>query len=103
MRVYSRSRLWQWFFILAALEAGAAFIALVRVPGEAGGFSAPRLGMLGLLGLLAAAAIYAAVRQPRWVDVAARPGFTLGGFGAAFVVAVTLFLLRYVAPEQSLQ
>src|SRR5512141_2566082 len=102
MRSHPKSTLWQWFFIVAALEAGAAFVALVRVPGEQGGFSPARVGLLGVLGLLAAAALYAALRQPRLMEAAARPGFALMGFGAAFLIAVTLFLLRYLAPEQSL-
>ena len=93
---------WRWFFGLAALEAGAAFIALARVPREAGGFSAVRLGMLALLGACLLAGAAAAIRLPALVARLERPRWARAGFAAAFAVAAALFLLRYAAPEEAL-
>ncbi len=97
----SRIGIWRWFFFVAALEAGAAFVALALVPSERG-FSLARLGVLGLLALLCLAAAYGAGRPPKLVDRLVRPAFALGGFAVAFLLAVGLFLLRYLSPEQTL-
>src|SRR5271169_2503176 len=40
---------WRWFFLLAALEAGAALLALFLVPHEGSSFSLTRLALFGIL------------------------------------------------------
>ncbi len=94
--------LWRWFFVLAALEAGAAFVALLVVPHEGSGYSLSRLGMLGLLVAIALAAIIAALVLSRRIGPWVRPGSAVFSFALTFLLAVALFLLRYLAPDEAL-
>ncbi len=90
---------WQSFFILAALEAGAAFFVLALIPRGAGGFSITRLVMLGLLAAAVALWAYCAWRAPASLTPLARPAGILALAWLSFFLAVVLFLLRYAAPE----
>ncbi len=55
-----------------------------------------------LLGALFAVAGYLAARPPGSLDDLARPRYALAAFVLAFVLAVMLFLLRYLEPERLL-
>ncbi len=102
-RVKTNPSLWRWFFILAALEAGAAFVALVAIPHESGGYSTTRLAMLGILAACTVAATAAALLLARRMSGRVRPWHALASFVIAVLVAVVLFLLRYLSPERLLQ
>ncbi len=97
-----RSSLWRPFFLLAALEAGAAFFALLWVPRQAGGFSFSRLAMLGLLAAFFVGWTYGLLRLPRGLAGFARPPYALLSALLSLTLGVTLFLLRYLDPEQLL-
>ncbi|MCL4530875.1 MAG: hypothetical protein M1282_15880, partial [Chloroflexi bacterium] len=71
----SNSSHWRWFFILAALEAGAAFFALALIPHEGSRFSISRLTLLAALFAFFALWIYFSVRPPKQLDSLARPAF----------------------------
>lgn len=88
--------------MLAALEAGAAFFALISVPREGSGFSASRLAMLALLLALFILWTYLAIRLPRRLDFLARPAYSLVSALLSLTFACSLFLLRYLDPEHSL-
>lgn len=87
---------WRWFFFLAALEAGAAFIALVIIPREGSGFSFARLAMLAVLLAFFVGWIYLALRPPNGLDRLARPSTALIASLLSLTLAVSLFLLHYL-------
>lgn len=92
---------WQkWFFLAAALEAGAAVLALARIPSE--GLSPVRLGMFAFLGLCGGAALYLFVRPLKEPERFAAGGFPLAVLLAALVTVAALFLLRYLDPDRLL-
>ncbi len=98
----SNSSHWRWFFILAALEAGAAFFALALIPHEGSSFSISRLALLAALLAFFALWIYFSVRPPKQLDSLARPAFTASSALLSLTLAVSLFLLRYLDPVHSL-
>jgi hypothetical protein len=98
--VKSNSHIWRWWFLLAALEAGAAFLALLSVPHEGGGYSVSRLGLLGLLALVFVACAWCAVRPPAFTRRFGSLKQAMVAGCIAVLIAIALFLLRYLAPEQ---
>src|SRR5574341_364821 len=100
MKLHSSA--WCWFFVLAALEAGAAFFALLSVPRQAGGYSLSRLAMLGLLSVFFILWTYTALRLPRGLDGMTRPSLALLSALLSLTFGVALFLLRYLDPERLL-
>jgi hypothetical protein len=95
----SNRSLWQKFFILAALEAGAAFFALAIIPHEGSGFSVSRLALFAVLFAFLVLWIYLGVRPPEKLDSLARPAFIIVSALLSVTSAVSLFLLRYLDPE----
>src|SRR5581483_1865234 len=93
---------WRWFFLLAALSAGAAFVALIFVPREGNGFSLSRLALLSILFSFCILWIYFAVRLPGGLDRFARPSVILITSLLSLTLAGSLFFLRYLSPERSL-
>ncbi|MBI1855463.1 MAG: glycosyltransferase family 39 protein [Chloroflexi bacterium] len=93
---------WRWFFIIAALEAGAAFFALLIIPREGRGFSIFRLAILGALFSFSIIWIYFAARRPKWLDSFARRASIVAAPLLSLTLAVALFLLRYLDPARSL-
>jgi hypothetical protein len=91
---------WRGFFFLAALEAGAAFVVLARVPSE--GLSPIRFLLLGLLFLFFAVALYFGFRPPEGLDSLARPPSILAAAILALTLGLTLFLLRFLDPDRLL-
>ncbi len=93
---------WRWFFAVAALEAGAAFVALALLPREAPSLSPARLGMLATLALSVVIGIALAIRPPGWLRVLSRNGVVLALAIASLALAICLFLLRYADPARLL-
>ncbi len=87
---------------MAALEAGAAFLALAFVPHEGGGFSISRLALFAALFIFFVLWIYFAVRPPSRLDSFTRPAFIVASALLFLTLAVSLFLLRYLDPVHSL-
>ncbi len=94
--------MWRWFFMLAALEAGAAFVALALVPHESGGYSLSRLAIFGVLGACLAVCGFLSARPPEWLPALARRRYAMAAAIAALATGIVLFLLRYAAPERLL-
>jgi len=94
--------LWQKFLIAAALEAGAAFLALAFVPHEGGGFSISRLAMFAVLAAFIAGWTYLAARPPRQLDSLVRPALIKTMALLSLTLAVSIFLVRYLDPLHSL-
>jgi len=99
---------WRWFFLAAALEAGAALYMLARVPREASGgvlfgFSAARLVMLALLLAFFALWTWCGIRlpPPRFTPEP-RLGLILAAALISLLLALGLFLLRYLDAERLL-
>jgi hypothetical protein len=95
--------LWRWFFLLAALEAGAATTVLLAVPREAGGYSLGRGAALAFLMLCMLCAAVWAWKPPGLVTVPAGRHAILWCASLVLAVATALFLLRYLDPERLLQ
>ncbi len=93
---------WRWFFGLAALEAGAAFLVLVLVPRGGGTVSAARALMLALLAGFSAAGIRFSIRPPSQMGRFARPAIILAIALFSLAIAAALFLLRYLDPPRLL-
>ena len=89
----------RWFFGLAALEAGAAFVALALLPREGQIISAARALMLGVLALFFFAGIALALRPPHWLALLQRPSVIFSMALLSLLVATALFLLRYLDPS----
>jgi hypothetical protein len=90
---------WRWFFLLAALEAGASVVALAAVPRESSGISAARLVLVLLLAGLGLAST-ALVIRPGFIPALFGHSRVLYLFGSLSVLAAcALFLLRYLRPE----
>ena len=89
--------IWRWFFLLAALEAGAAFLTLIWVPRTGGGFSLLRLGMLALLSTFMISSFYFAIHLPHRLIRPLQPGYALASSTLALIFGTLLFLLRFLA------
>lgn len=87
---------------MAALEAGAAFLALAFVPHEGSGFSISRLALFAVLFALFAVWTYFAVRPATRLDSFARPASIAASALLSLTLAVSLFLSRYLDPVHSL-
>jgi len=98
----SHKSLWQKFFIVAALEAGAAFFALAFIPRGGSGFSISRLALFAALFAFFALWTVFAARPPQRLDSLARPAFIVASALLSLTLAVSLFLLRYLDPVHSL-
>jgi hypothetical protein len=89
---------WRWFFILAAVEASVAVLAMAAIPGEGAFPSAARTAMLVFLAGCGVTGIVLAARPPRDADFdgvrIALPASAVAS-GAA---AAALFLIRYLEP-----
>jgi hypothetical protein len=85
--------------LLAALEGGAAFFVLVRIPREAAGYSPARLALLAVLGILAALWAYLAFRPSLSINASLLPKLIVGSATLSLISAISLFLLRYLDPE----
>ncbi len=94
------SHYWRWFLLAAALEAGAAFFALLSIPHEGSAFSLSRLAVLGVLLGLGILWAFLGLRHPDKFDDLARPAVAWIAFLLAVVLSVGLFLLRYMDPER---
>ncbi len=91
---------WRWFFFAAALEAGAAFFALISIPHGGSGFSLSRLAVLALLAAIGLAWIFLGFRLPSWRELLVKPALIWLSFALAVILSVALFLLRYLDPER---
>jgi hypothetical protein len=92
----------RWFFLLAALEAGAALLVLFLVPHEGSGFSLTRLALFGVLAAFCILWIYFLIRPPTRLDSLIRPSFALISALLAVTLGWSLFFLRYLDPQQYL-
>src|ERR1700690_1363103 len=88
--------------MLAALEAGAAFLTLIGVPHTGSGFSLLRLAMLALLITFIITSFYFALRLPHRLNQPLQPGYALVSLILALIFGTLLFLLRYLNPERFL-
>jgi hypothetical protein len=98
---------WRWFYLAAALEAGAAFLALARVPRDASagivlGYSPARLGLLALLLGFLLAWGYMALRPPRLHAWTPPVGLIAAAGLLALLAGAAAFLLHYADPPRSL-
>lgn len=90
---------WRWFSALAALEAGAAFVALILLPREGPAISLTRASMLAFLFACMALACGLAYRPPAWLARLERPAVILTAFLLSLLLATALFLFRYLDPS----
>jgi Dolichyl-phosphate-mannose-protein mannosyltransferase len=93
---------WRKFFILAALEAGAAFFILLLIPRTGPAFSLSRFALLALLFAFIISSIYLALRLPDALAFLARPAYAWFSALIALLLAVGLFFLRYLDPARFL-
>lgn len=93
---------WRWFFVAAALEAGAAFVALALLPREGRSWSLARLGMLAILAIFVILGVALASRPPGWLKTLSRNAVVLELAIASLALAIGLFLLRYADPAHLL-
>ena len=93
---------WRWFFSLAALEAGAALLALFLVPHKGSSFSLTRLALFGILIAFFILWIYFFAHPPRRFDFLIHPSFALIAALLAVTLGWFLFFLRYLDPERLL-
>jgi hypothetical protein len=88
---------WRWYCVLAALEAGAAVLALLALPREGSALSPARVGVLAfLLGALLCFGVAAARLKtpPKHIP----DSLPVMAAGLALVAAVALYLLRFLDP-----
>jgi hypothetical protein len=98
----TNNRIWKTFFLLAALEAGAALVVLFLVPHEGESFSLTRLALFGVLIAFCVLWIYFFIRPPTRLDFFVRPSFALISALLAVTLGWSLFFLRYLDPERLL-
>ena len=93
---------WRWFFLFAALEAGAALLVLFLVPHQGSSFSLTRLAMFGILLGFFILWIYFFARPPTRWEFLIRPLFASISALLAVALGGSLFLLRYLNPDRYL-
>ena len=93
---------WRWFFILAALEAGAAILILITIPREGSGYSMPRAAALAFLAAWFIVGATGAVRPPGLVTKPVSVKAILGCAVLSLLLATVLFALRNLGPETPL-
>ncbi len=93
---------WRWFYLLAALEAGAALLMLFLIPHEGGSYSLTRLVMFGALLVLFVIWVYFLIHPPTRMDILVRPSFALASMLLTVFLGWLLFFLRYLDPEKLL-
>ena len=91
-----------WFFYLCALEGAAAIAALLLIPSEGGRISIARLGLITLIFLISSIWIVVGARRPQVLQELARPAVLIGCVVLSLAFGLSLFLLRYIDPENSL-
>jgi hypothetical protein len=98
------SRLWPWFFFAAAFQSLIALGALLLVPSER--LSLARIGLLGAISSFLLAGLilgFIARRASSRFDRFARAPYILSSALLVLTSSLSLFLLRYLNPEQYLQ
>jgi hypothetical protein len=98
------SKYWPWFFFAAAFQSVIAILSLLSIPSESG-LSIARLGLIGVLSLFFFAGVYFGFISRK--DSSAFDKFantlTILLFALlSFISGWSLFLLRYLNPEQLL-
>lgn len=93
---------WRWFFLFAALEAGAALLVLFLVPHQGGSFSLTRLAMFGILLGFLILWMYFFARRPARSGFLIRPSLASLSALLAVALGMSLFLLRYLDPDRYL-
>jgi hypothetical protein len=92
----------RWLFLLAALEAGAAFFTVTRVPHSGSGISLSRIMILAVIFAFFIFWIYLAFRTPKWFTKTLQPGYALMSGLLGLIFATALFLIRYLEPVRFL-
>jgi Dolichyl-phosphate-mannose-protein mannosyltransferase len=87
--------IWRWIFVLAALEAGAAFFILILIPHAGSSLSISRLGMLGVLMAFFVFWSYLAARPPARIKPIEHPASAVIFALLSLILVVSIFLLRY--------
>jgi len=90
-----------WFFYLCALEGAAAIAALFLIPSEGGRLSLARIGLIGFIFFMCVAWIILGARRPQGNKKLARPAFIVFSAILSLTFGLSLFLLRYLNPENS--
>jgi len=90
---------WHWYFLLAAVEAAAAFALLVVAPRGSSGFSPARIGVLASLVASFAYWFYCWARPTRIPCAFSHPAAVPIAGLLSLLLGVTLFLLRYLFPQ----
>ena len=93
---------WRWLFLLAALEAGAAFLTVARVPHSGSGFSVSRSMILAVLFSFFIIEVFFAFRTPKSFNKSLNPKYAFIAGLLALIIATGLFLLRYLDPGRFL-
>jgi hypothetical protein len=93
---------YSWFFYLCALEGAAAIAALLLIPSEGGRLSPARLALLGLILLICLTCFLLGYRRPAGLKLLARPASIILAALLSLAFGLSLFLLRYLDPENSL-
>ena len=91
-----------WFFYLCALEGAAAIAALFLIPSEGGRLSLARLSLISFLIVICIAWIVLGFRRPPGLEKVGRPTFIVLAALLSLAFGLSLFLLRYLNPENSL-
>jgi hypothetical protein len=91
-----------WFFYLCALEGAAATAALFLIPSEGGRLSLARLSLISFLLVICIAWIVLGFRRPQAPGKFARPTFIVLSALLSLAFGWSLFLLRYLDPENLL-
>jgi hypothetical protein len=97
-----------WFFYLCALEGAAAIAALFLIPSEGGSVSLARLSLIGFIAALCTGWMYLGKTGGRQFHAYTRtslirfPVYVYTCVLASLILALLIFLLRYLSPENSL-
>jgi Dolichyl-phosphate-mannose-protein mannosyltransferase len=91
-----------WFFYLCAMEGAAAIAALFLIPSEGGRLSFARLALISFILLICIAWIILGFRRQRFFDKLIRPAFIVVSAALSLTLGLSLFLLRYLNPEDAL-